>query len=518
MKKFLLTAAIILGAYAVCPAQSVFTAAKVEISKDKVRKGNHTYYAHFVEEYQTLYSIAKAYGVSTKDIMDANRDLRLEENPIHPGNILLIPIADELSSQSVTEQTRDASSLLSLFKKKDKPREEPQKDTPVTEPAVQHPDSLIVDFTDPFEEIRDSVVVETTELDMLALDFDSEIPSVINVTLLLPLNSLDTPSERYLNFYMGALLAARKLGMDGLEIDLETLDTTDPSTAAEASFRLQDSDVIIGPVSSSEIKDILPFVPEDKFLVSPMDAKTQGLTQDNNVILAATTTTSQIKDMAEWVKSDLPQTDTLLVVSEYDKYSGTIKLIKDNLDLDNTPNSLRISYEISKGLEMDEWFMEHTHLKDSLTRVVVASDNDAFLKEVIRAVNVQNYKGKNVELYGPAKIRTAEMEDLCNARLHVSTSYYIDYKDPAVQQFILDYRALYNTDPDSFAFHGYDTMLYFTGACARYGRRWADRLPEYRMEGLQTSFVFEESDTPGNVNRGIRRVIYSPGFKAEIQR
>lgn len=541
MKRFLLIAAILLGAQYVCPAQSVFTAAKVEISKDKVRKGGRIFYAHFVEEHQTLYSIAKAYGVTTRDIIDSNLQLKLDENPIHPGNLLLIPIKEEepkaveevqepASAEPAVQQPQEKKGgLLDIFKKKDKPEEQPV-EVPAPKPEAlfpAHTDTLKLEAPDTFEAIRDSVIVEGSEMDDMADPFADfltpsdefilDIPQTINVTLMLPLNAADTPSERYFNFYMGALLAARNLGSEGLSIDLETLDTMDPSLIQEASFRLQDSDVIIGPVSSADIKEILPFLPEGKFLVSPMDAKTISYTEENNVILAATPTTTQIQDVVEWIKGGLEEPDGVLLINEAGKSNSAVRLIHEELDINNIPASRSVSYEISKGLEMDDWFTNNIPT-ETTTRVIVASDNEAFLKESIRAVNVQKFKGKNIQLYGPAKIRAAEMEDLCNANLHVSASYYIDYKEAAVQQFILDYRALFHTDPDSFAFHGYDTMMYFTSICAKYGRRWPEKLSEYRQSGLQTNFKFDESDAAGYVNSGIRRVIYSPEFKAEILR
>ena len=51
----------------------------------------------------------------------------------------------------------------------------------------------------------------------------------------------------------------------------------------------------------------------------------------------------------------------------------------------------------------------------------------------------------NVVLYSISKIRsfdTIEVEYLHNANLHVSISYFVDYDSPAVQRFLMKYRAI----------------------------------------------------------------------------
>ena len=55
--------------------------------------------------------------------------------------------------------------------------------------------------------------------------------------------------------------------------------------------------------------------------------------------------------------------------------------------------------------------------------------------------------------------------------------------------------------------------------CDNYGRNWPQRLDSYKMSGLQTNFkFFWDPDTVGDVNSGIRRVVYSPGFKVTVQK
>ena len=165
---------------------------------------------------------------------------------------------------------------------------------------------------------------------------------------------------------------------------------------------------------------------------------------------------------------------------------------------------------------MNEWFGIHTHMGDTATRVMALSERDVFVKDVIRNVYLQNSMKHNVTIYGPARTRSSEVEEMCNAYLHNSVTYYVDYDNPEVIRFVGNYRALFHTEPDSFAFHGYDTMRYFVSICAAYGRNWPAKLHTFSQSGLQTYFRFEPAEGTGNVNAGLRRVLYTPGFNIYI--
>ena len=98
MKKFLAIVASILLAAAPLSAQTIFRPAEVTISTDVVTIDGKKFFSHVVREKQTLYSIGKAYGVSSLDIIDTNPSLNLDRRPIKPGDVLLIPVTDKALS------------------------------------------------------------------------------------------------------------------------------------------------------------------------------------------------------------------------------------------------------------------------------------------------------------------------------------------------------------------------------------------------------------------------------------
>ena len=497
MKRFLAIATAFLLAAAPLGAQTIFQPAEVTISTEVITIDGKNYFSHVVRERQTLYSIGKAYGVSSLDIIDLNPSLNLDTRPIKAGDVLLIPVTEKALAQINRPLEKD----IRQIKRVDR--------AAVVDSTAVTADSLEVAIGS-LKVAADSVVVA---IDSVEVAVDS-----IAVALLLPMEANDsTANVRYLNYYFGSLLAARDMSAKGVKMKISTIDTSNPVDFARTPSVLHDADVIIGPVSTSDILMTLPYLPEGKFLVSPMDSKTEELTVDSPVILAATPVSTQVKDAVSWMMDEKADADTLILVREsavrLTAASRQLREIVEKAAInEELSNAIEVDYSIANGLEMNEWFGVHTHLGDTATRVMVLSEREVFVKDVIRNVYLQNSLKHNVTIYGPSRTRSNDVEEMCNAYLHNSVTYYVDYDNPEVIDFVSNYRALFHCEPDSFAFHGYDTMRYFVSICARYGSNWPSKLEHFRQSGLQTHFRFETTETVGKVNAGLRRVLYTPGF------
>ena len=69
-----------------------YTPVPVQVSQEKVRLNGKIYYSHPVQDRQTLFGIAKAYGVSVDDLYAANPGLK--PNLLRVGQKLIIPAED----------------------------------------------------------------------------------------------------------------------------------------------------------------------------------------------------------------------------------------------------------------------------------------------------------------------------------------------------------------------------------------------------------------------------------------
>ena len=357
--------------------------------------------------------------------------------------------------------------------------------------VLERPDTLLLAAADTLA--ADTLAVELPDI------FELDIPSVFHVALALPLQaSGDKPSNNFLDFYSGALLALRDLGNSGRRVDLEVYDTADSKTTLPQSL-IDDSDVILGPVSVQDINNALPLVGKGKVLISPLDPKAGDLAADNPVVQSPSPWTAQINEMLRWLREELPIGEEVYVVRDTSTAEPAEQ--RDYLMERLAGSGIRFQTVLSVP--------QIPFKRGTTTRVVIASDRDNFISSAIRNLGIEGARNSNVILYGTAGVRTnnTAQTDLHNTQAHLALSYFIDYNDPDVRRFILAYRALFKDDPGSFSFQGYDTMHYFVTISTIYGRQWFKKLPEYAEKGLQSDFRYTEAD--GRVNQAVRRVVYN---------
>ena len=159
--------------------------------------------------------------------------------------------------------------------------------------------------------------------------------------------------------------------------------------------------------------------------------------------------------------------------------------------------------------------------KDGVNRVVVASESEAFIGDVVLNLGIMRGKGYEIVLYAPSRVRTfdtIEGSAYHDASLHISTAYHVEYADYKVDRFVQAYRALFQTEPSQFAFQGYDTARYFIGMCARYGNHWTRMLGTERHQGLHTDFLFGADENGNYQNTAVRRIVFHKDYTTTLQR
>lgn len=338
--------------------------------------------------------------------------------------------------------------------------------------------------------------------------FVLDIPSVIRIALILPLQASaeNRASDNFLDLYSGALLALRDLGAAGLRAELEVFDSGDGKTPVPQSL-LDGSDVIIGPVSLKDIQATLPRLGSGKVLISPLEPKVAELASTAPIVQNPSPWTAQIDELVRWVQLDRLSGEDLYVIR----------------DSTSTQAGTQAAYLIGALHERGIPFRSVTTAgdipfeKDRQVRVMIASDIDNFITGAVRNLSIQGARNNNVTLYGTTRVRTngTSQTDLHNLNAHLTSTYYIDYADPEVERFILAYRALFQNEPGSFAFQGYDVMHYYVSICKLYGRQWYKKLQAFSENGLQSDFRF--TDENGRINQAVRRVIYKPDLTTSRQ-
>ena len=543
----------------------------VTVSKEKVRVNGDICYSHVVKEKQTLFSIAKAYEVTVDDIYAYNPTLK--ESGLKKNSIILIPAKKEKTpAETATPVTESNVKLQDEPKvevtevqeevKKTRQTEKKKKQTTHTVKWYEDLDVIAEKYGVTVEAIikannlsgrklakRQKLIIpepgemievdghEATESIPVGAETEEtikETPDSLNAnspetepewiftpkeevkaTLILPMRTTTgNPSRNNMDFYSGVLLAVKDLAETGISTELNVYDSSD-SNHPIVSEDLDGSDLVIGPVSSADLNKLLATESQIKAIISPLDPRAESLALTNsNFIQVPAPQTVQYQDLASWIKEDTAPGDTLLIISEkgarQTDATSQLTLAAESTGLTFIP----FSYSILEGRDITEP-LTNLMTKTGTNRVLIASESEAFVNDVVRNLNILVYNKINIVLYAPARIRnfeTIEVENLHNTALHASLGYLIDYEDQQVKNFLLKYRALYNTEPTQYAFQGYDIATYFISMCSRYGSDWMRKLDGSEQHMLQSTFRFVPMPEGGFVNQGIRRVVYGNGW------
>ena len=562
---------LLLGAGMPARAQDTgYKATPVTISRDKVRKDGKLFYSHVVLERQTLFSISKAYGVTIQDIYDSNPTLNLETEGLKTYQILMIPVVDNLPAAqeeaaspapapekpstadkaSVTSAPQSGDYIVhtvkwfedlgSIARKYGVSREAIMRANGMTSPTVTRKQKLLIPTG---EEVKDAGIEEFPPVtDDVEEDNDGDRQKNIFETigeaisekagewlysgkkditaaLIMPFNAQKSPSENNLEFYSGVLLAAYDLKSEGINVDLSVYDAAGGNIPVTAE-KLSSCDVVIGPVSTTDLTSTLRIAPSGTTVVSPLEPKAVELARVyDNLVQAPSSAENQSEDLIDWLAEDFRSGDRIILLTEKNATltsAASVMIIK--LQESGLPYTT-VSYGVLEGRNISS-AIDAAASQGGTTRLVVASESEAFVSDVVRHANLlalKNNRKSEIVLYGLSKIRsfdTIELESLHNTNLHVAISYFIDYDSPAVQKFLMSYRALFNAEPGPFAFQGYDTAYNFMKMSSKYGRRWADKLDDEDMRGLQSNFSFDRRDA--HVNKAVRRVVYGPDFSIRL--
>lgn len=554
-------AVVMLTAAAISASAQDYVAPPVKISNDKVRIDGKVYYSHIVEERQTMYSISKAYNVSLEEIYNANPGLR--ENGLKKNAIINIPVVEvqqETKARPEPEVTQETApvtsgdvqkvhtvrwyeSLGDIAARYGVSSEAIMAANGMTDPKLRNRQKLII----PSAESAQTLVAEAKETEQASEDvaavqeeedmdletaFEDEEEETdatvirtakdhIKAIALLPLKATGTSSSKSnMDFYCGMLLALRELGEMGINVSMDVHDIANGSFGA-TKYQLESSDMIIGPIAPADITRLYEIAPGIKALISPLDPKAESLIEAYpSMIHAPSPRHEQYDDVAKWIEEDLQAGDKVIVISEKEARKGDEGvLMKAALDSAGIVYTA-FSYSILDGRKVQEP-LEAKMTLEGVNRVLVASESEAFVNDVVRNLNLTIHNKFNVILYGSAKIRTfetIETENFHNTSLHASLTYYTDYEAADVKKFIMKYRALFNTEPTQFAFQGYDVTKYFVGMNARYGDNWMEALGKEKVHMLQNTFMFKTEDNEGYSNTGIRRITYGPDYTISISR
>ena len=534
----LLASLLLLGSAAAVAQEYVST--PVTVSKEKVKLNGKVYLSHVVLERQTLFGIAKAYGVNVEELYEANPSLH--QTGLQKNAILLVPYREAAVQEEVktpqgdgsyTEHTvkwyediediarrydvtvKDIMELNGLKSKKLSTRQVLRIPVKAVVAEAVPADSTAIAAVPPAETPAEQAGVPAAQPDSTLLTIRKH--EGVDFSLVLPLQAGGRAGELNMDFYSGVLLALKDMEAEGTKVQAHIYDLSAGLPPVDALVR---SDFVLGPVASRELEAILQRVDSLVPVISPLDQKATVLsTYYRNFIQVPSAAENQYEDLAEWLKDDADESDRIILISEKGAGNVSAPVAIRSAMARRDLNYEILNYAIVEGRSIPARLAESMS-REGTNRVVVASESEAFMGDVVRNLGIMLGKDYDIVMYAPSKVRTFETIEgsaYHNASLHICTSYFADYTASEVDRFVKSYRSLFRTEPSQFAFQGYDVTRYFVKAVARYGNAWTSRLGAEKASGLHTDFLFDTDENGNHFNTAVRRIIFRKDYTTTLE-
>ena len=473
------------------------------------------YITHTVKWFEDIYDVAKAYGVTAQEIMAANG---LKSSRISKRQTLLIPYTDQAKE-----------SLKAKVAALDKTAVAQPAQPEVVQAAPVREETPVVAPTEPVVTVTEEKPMEVKP-EKGAADDDSENGILdwltgatgngkAELALVLPFNAAGRASETNMDFYSGVLMALRDLEKEGVKT---TLNVFDLQAGIPSSYDLGKNDFILGPITTSDLTTILGVTGGRVPVISPLDQRAGDLADTHEgFIQAPSSTDSQYADLAAWASEDCARGDQIILVTEKSSNGSTAAAVgvRDALVSAGTAYE-GVSWTQGEGRSLPAALTSRL-TKGGVNRIIVASEKEAFVSDLVRNLGILLGRGYKIVLYAPSRVRTFDTIDSSlyhQCFLHISSPYFADYELNHVKSFVRSYRALYRTEPSQFAFQGYDLTRYFANLVAKYGSRWTHALRQVTGSGIHTDFRFVPARNGSYRNTAIRRIVYNTDYSTELVR
>ena len=537
-------------------------------AQDVVQIGGAKYIIHNVEKGETLYSLARRYGVTVDDISGVNAVL---SEGLKAGQRIKIPVNVEKEAPQTTRlhKVEKGETLYSLAKSNNLTIEELQAANPHIKKGLKAgqlidiplkagddkssaptpaPSTKPIEESAPNKEEQPQTVVSEVEPKLAeTVSFRSlKRGDKAEVALLLPLGSDAQPSQNYLDFYRGFLLGLDSVRMAGYSVNLNLYNTAhDHNRISEiiASGALDSANLVVGPVYEDEL---IPIAAALKDKGTPVVSPLANLTQitSNNVFQMSPSPATKLdkvrnmfdgskrvviistdnidKEFDAEVRSMLK--DTSYVVEHKYIYEHPSIIEKREKEREKMREKLR-EEGIADSLMMIDETPSPSDMSPLLrgeepTVIAITADNEIEVDRILAAIASANIaltaRSQRVVpfvVYGNNRwnrYRNIDRATLFNNNVSMLSTYHARRSEPVIKAFDKRFVEEFGLLPSLYAYRGYDAAVVFVKSLydtIETGLEGAHLIP------LLTPYIFDTNPTSGlRINNQWIKVNYNSNF------
>lgn len=524
------------------------------------------YAIHDVARGETLYSLARRYGVTVDEIKGANAALA---EGLKAGQRIKIPVkVEESAPQSVaTPQVRvhkvmKGETLYSLAKMNGLSVEELQAanshirkglkagqliDIPqrgaATEPSQGEATPNLTPAPTQTESVK-LVEEPSTEQSAVAPTLDAQplfrtlkAEDRAEVALLLPLGSEEKPAQNYLDFYRGFLIGLDSVRMAGHSVNLSLYNTKhDYNRVAEiiSSGALERSNLVVGPIYEDELIPVATALQGKNIpVVSPLANLTQSVGGhifqmspsqnsklekvrsmfDGSKRVVIISTDNIDKEFDAEVRSMLRDTSYVVEHKYIYEHPSIIekrekereKMREQGLEVDDTPSPSDMSPLLRGEQPTVVVITANNEIEVDRILAAIASANIALTARSQRVVPFVVFGNNRWNRY-----RNIDRAILFTNNVTMLSTYHARRSEPKIKAFDKRFVEEFNALPSLYAYRGYDAAVVFVKSlygAIETGLEGAHLMP------LLTPYTFEVEPATGvRINNQWIKVNYNSNF------
>ncbi|MDY6374160.1 MAG: LysM peptidoglycan-binding domain-containing protein [Bacteroidales bacterium] len=451
---------------------------KVERNPDHSRSKS---LVHVVEKGETLYSLAKKYGVKVDDLKKLNPGC----DPLSIGFELKIP-----SDIKKHERTH-------ADEKQKQAEAEPQNVTPM--------------------EAMTETPLETSAAESLATDsipqeiFHKNPQSDVRMAVLMPFNIHDNneADEKFVDFYRGCLIAADSLSALGMNVTIDAYDigkTKESLIKTLQNRELSKADIIIGPAYTAQIQYVSDYARHHKIkTVIPFSNNVPQVNSNKYLFQIVSPQNLFFESLATECAERWKGKHILIVEPDsagirYNKREFTDLLIPK---LSAKGITYKYITDTKVAGQVNNYISEIGN--DDEVIVIIPTSNHVKITQI--ADHIEQIKSDKVSLFGFPEWNEMMHKDIYNKPMYMFTNYWLRFDDPATIDFYNQYNSRFGTPPaqnnPSYSIFGFDITLFFGKAWMHSGDEFEGFLNDEHQDMLQMRFHFDKRPNGGYVNHGL---------------
>ncbi len=351
---------------------------------------------------------------------------------------------------------------------------------------------------------------------------------------------------KFLQFYEGFMMAVDSLTEnEGLRLDLTVIDVDENTATAHAAvsqLRKTPVDLIVGPFFSKSFTVVQQYAKEeDILLVNPMSERENIVVDAPNVVKLKPNPKSMAEELSALIQRRYPKAKVTLIaqggfadtamINAIEKslmaaVPGEVQLSNEEmleliakesrrrkmgkrmlstLEVEGQIFSTRALQEFSEGtivfenefkrLSFGQVDVFKQGLSSARENVLVAYGEDVvFATQILNTINksAQNYPITLIGLPDWSEFDNLLVPTLLSMKAIYFDDYFVDYNDSLVLKFVDDFRLKYESEPEEYAFEGFDVAWYFLRALMEFGPKPLECLPYYHEPLLHTRYYFNK--------------------------